>query len=825
MDDAPVLDAPDLFDSRRIRLADIDGSGVVDIVYLASDGVRLYLNRSGNSWSAPYKLASFPPIDNVASVSVTDLLGNGTACLVWSSPLPNEARAPLRYVDLMGGQKPHLLVGVENNLGAETRVQYASSTRYYLEDRLAGRPWITRLPFPVYVVERTETYDRISRNRFVTRFAYHHGYFDGVEREFRGFGMVEQWDTEEFAALNSDQRLSPDTNTDASSHVPPVLTRTWFHTGVYLDRDRISNFFAGLLDDKDTGEYYREPGLNDEQARRLLLDDTVVPPGLNVDEEREACRALKGAMLRQEVYALDGADKQPHPYSVTEQNFTIRLLQPQGENPHAVFFSHPHEAISYHYERVPLDTAEYLPTWYARRQAGALGPEEQAAAAKTAIHAGTPSVAHSDSLERTFLTVAHNRFKRSDTPPSDPPTEEFYSTRVVFDIEGNQREVIDAKDRVVMRYDYDMLGNRIHQASMEAGERWALADVAGKPIYAWDSRGHRFRTAYDALRRPTEAFLRESSGPEVLIELTVYGESQANPEVKNQRGKAVRLFDQAGVVTSEEYDFKGNLLASRRQLAREYKATLDWSLDVTLEGEVYTSSARFDALNRPISVTTPDISVYRPTFFDPNSSVVVRLAAERLGFTDIERRIIVGEPLTPPREPEEFWGSATVTALRTVWTLLDRSGLSFAELDALFSTWFIDPGNTVAISAKAGEPIDTCDTTKLRITGLTAEVLSRMHRFVRLWRRLGWTIAEVDRAIHALAPDPNTPVLTNETLVRLDHLNALSSQLRIPIAQTLAFWKPIDTAEPDSLYRRLFYNPAVFKPQDEDGRVVEESPV
>jgi RHS repeat-associated protein len=1157
MDDAPVFDAPDLFDPRRIRLADIDGSGVVDIVYLAGAGVRLYFNRSGASWSAPYKLASFPPIDNVASVSVTDLLGNGTACLVWSSPLPNEARAPLRYVDLMGGQKPHLLIGVENNLGAETRIQYASSTRYYLEDRLAGRPWITRLPFPVHVVERTETYDRISRNRFVTHFAYHHGYFDGVEREFRGFGMVEQWDTEEFAALNSDQRLSPDTNTDASSHVPPVLTRTWFHTGVYLDRDRVSNFFGGLLDDKDTGEYYREPGLNDEQARRLLLDDTVIPPGLNVDEEREACRALKGAILRQEVYALDGTDKQPHPYSVTEQNFTIRLLQPQGENPHAVFFSHPREAISYHYERVPtdprvahsltlevddfgnvlksaavaygrrqsdpaleardqirqgelhiiymesrvtnhveaadeyraplpcesrgyeltglalgtgrvrftleellnaglaaaiiayeqspspgalqkrliehtrtlyrnndlgaalplgqlesralpfesyklaftpgllagiygakvtdsmlandgryvhsegdnqwwipsgrvfhspgadddlaaelahaqqhfflsrryrdpfgqttfvtydvydlliteirdalgnlttigardasgalvtpgidyrvlqprlitdangnraaanfdamgmvvgtaimgkrdetprqgdllegfvpdlgedvvashltnpladphailhrattrlvydlfayyrtkerpqpspnvvyaivrethdadlapgkqtkiqhsfsysdgfgreiqkkiqaepgpaprrdpvtgriiivdgepefteqdvsprwvgsgwmvfnnkgepvrqfepfftdthgfefevrigvspilfydpvgrvvgalhpnhtwekvvfnpwrqetwdvndtslipdprtdaevgdffrrLDDAEYMPTWYAQRQAGALGPQEQAAAARTAIHAGTPSVAHADSLGRAFLTVAHNRFKRSDPHPSDPPTEEFYSTRVILDIEGNQREVVDPKDRVVMRYDYDMLGNRIHQASMEAGERWALADVAGKPVYAWDSRGHRFRTAYDALQRPAETFLREGARPEVLIERTVYGESQANPEVKNQRGKAVRLFDQAGVVTSEDYDFKGNLLASRRQLAREYKATLDWSLDTTLEGEVYTGSTRFDALNRPISITTPDNSVYRPTFNESN---------------------------------------------------------------------------------------------------------------------------------------------------------------------------------------------------------------
>ena len=58
--------------------------------------------------------------------------------------------------------------------------------------------------FPVHVVERVETYDRISRNRFVTRYAYHHGYFDGDEREFRGFGMVEQWDTEEFAALDRD---------------------------------------------------------------------------------------------------------------------------------------------------------------------------------------------------------------------------------------------------------------------------------------------------------------------------------------------------------------------------------------------------------------------------------------------------------------------------------------------------------------------------------------------------------------------------------------------------------------------------------------------
>ena len=90
----------------------------------------------------------------------------------------------------------------------------------------------------MHVVERVETYDHISRNRFVTRYAYHHGYFDGEEREFRGFGMVEQWDTEEFAALSASGALPTPTNIDAASHVPPVLTKTWFHTGVYLGRDR-----------------------------------------------------------------------------------------------------------------------------------------------------------------------------------------------------------------------------------------------------------------------------------------------------------------------------------------------------------------------------------------------------------------------------------------------------------------------------------------------------------------------------------------------------------------------------------------------------------
>ncbi len=276
MDNAPLFDSPDQFGQQRIRLADIDGSGTTDIIYLGRDSVRLYFNQSGNRWSEQRQLNQFPRTDNLSSVMTADLLGNGTACLVWSTPLPGETRQPMQYVDLMGGQKPHLLVKSVNNLGAETHIQYAPSTKSYLADKLAGKPWITKIPFPVHVVERVETYDRISGNRFVTRYAYHHGYFDGAEREFRGFGRVDQWDTEEFAALEADGLLEAATNLDEASHVPPVLTRTWFHTGAYLGRNHVSNFFAGLLDENDVGEYFREPDLTDNQARELLLADTVV---------------------------------------------------------------------------------------------------------------------------------------------------------------------------------------------------------------------------------------------------------------------------------------------------------------------------------------------------------------------------------------------------------------------------------------------------------------------------------------------------------------------------------------------------------------------
>jgi hypothetical protein len=50
----------------------------------------------------------------------------------------------------------------------------------------------------------------------------------------------------------------------------------------------------------------------------------------------------------------------------------------------------------------------------------------------------------------------------------------------------------------------------------------------------------------------------------MLVQQTIYGESALDPEAYNLRGKPYRVADQAGVVVSNDFDFKGNLLIDGR---------------------------------------------------------------------------------------------------------------------------------------------------------------------------------------------------------------------------------------------------------------------
>ena len=100
------------------------------------------------------------------------------------------------------------------------------------------------------------------------------------------------------------------------------------------------------------------------------------------------------------------------------------------------------------------------------------GDDEQDAAQKAAVHAETPSIEHLDVLGRTFLTVQDNHYTDVEVLGGDGTstiTDKDIETRVVLDIEGHEREVIDAHDRVIMRNDWDMAGRQMRTVGMDAG--------------------------------------------------------------------------------------------------------------------------------------------------------------------------------------------------------------------------------------------------------------------------------------------------------------------------------------------------------------------
>jgi RHS repeat-associated protein len=319
------------FNLQHLHLTDIDGSGTTDIVYTGKNKIQVWFNQSGNSLKDPDEFFNpFAEINNQTKIAFVDLLGNGTSCLVWSSPLPANSTAPLRYIDLMGGQKPHLMQQYLNNLGKEVTFKYKSSTQYYIDDKAKGKKWITKLPFPVQCVSEVIVEDKVSQTRFCNLYTYHHGYYDAVEREFRGFAMVEQQDSEQYEHAKA---------IDNNLFQPVVTTKTWFHTGAYLNREKI---FHQLQD-----EYY---------PHAPVLPEAGLPDDLTIDEVRECYRALKGLPLCQEVYSDEGSEEiQKHPYTVTRHNYHVQKIQPKGAQQYAVFLSNEKETLTFNCERNPVD--------------------------------------------------------------------------------------------------------------------------------------------------------------------------------------------------------------------------------------------------------------------------------------------------------------------------------------------------------------------------------------------------------------------------------------------------------------------------------------
>jgi Tc toxin complex TcA C-terminal TcB-binding domain/Neuraminidase-like domain/Salmonella virulence plasmid 28.1kDa A protein len=259
-----------------------------------------------------------------------------------------------------------------------------------------------------------------------------------------------------------------------------------------------------------------------------------------------------------------------------------------------------------------------------------------------------------------------------------------------------------------------------------------------------------------------------------------------------------------------------------------------------LQSEVFPWSLPFDLVFEEVHAYLEHLGVPRHelmrTFQKPGTPpdpTDAAIAADYLGLGPADRQIISGM-LNSSRKPWEFWGypaaspGAWLTELRTVRLFLDKSGLSYAELVELLKTRFInskpaDPNLGIVIVST--DPLDpgTCDTEKLRIANagnnlpdsVLQSFLDRVHKFVRLWHRLGWTARELDKAISVLQIGrPSDAGFDDVFLVNLSHIERLRRDFKLSVEQLLALWAPIDVAGEGSTYQKLFQNPAVLKPVD-----------
>ncbi|MGA2704759.1 MAG: neuraminidase-like domain-containing protein [Isosphaeraceae bacterium] len=157
---------------------------------------------------------------------------------------------------------------------------------------------------------------------------------------------------------------------------------------------------------------------------------------------------------------------------------------------------------------------------------------------------------------------------------------------------------------------------------------------------------------------------------------------------------------------------------------------------------------------------------------------------------------------------------------------LKAAALDAASFDArawLDKAWHDGDFNRVLVLA---DPDTGCsfDQTILRHANgspADAEVFLRVNLFVRLWKKLGWTIEEVDRALQVALPRysqhlslAHIGAAFKTALLYLAHLKALDKHLAIGThgrLKLLTLWANLPTAGKNPLYEQLFLKRSILK--------------
>jgi hypothetical protein len=218
----------------------------------------------------------------------------------------------------------------------------------------------------------------------------------------------------------------------------------------------------------------------------------------------------------------------------------------------------------------------------------------------------------------------------------------------------------------------------------------------------------------------------------------------------------------------------------------------------------------------------------------PNNPTDGEIAAEYFGIStdanaafDEKRLILVADPTNDGQK--EIWGEKGGSWLNDVGNVknfLRKTSLEYNELLALLDLKFINPVGDIIVHHRNS----SCDTDQKVIQVLDAPKLDRIHRFLRLWRKLkGWKMWELDLVIRQRGVGDKSPAgewLLSETfLINLFYFSQLRNRLsaKTTIEQMCALFDDLNTetrftklheTREDALYQNLFLNRRLINPPD-----------
>jgi hypothetical protein len=252
-------------------------------------------------------------------------------------------------------------------------------------------------------------------------------------------------------------------------------------------------------------------------------------------------------------------------------------------------------------------------------------------------------------------------------------------------------------------------------------------------------------------------------------------------------------------ITQEEYrvftgkQFDGSDAATASDPVRRFYGYDDPSLTATP-----SSLANVPEFLRRTGIGyTELVELFKTKFINPGREAVEYLNDLKIGLQAFVTLYENGFP--DPPSPEV---STALQNARIEWNDFKQwSKATFKDIDDVKAL------NNVLLLYERDSKCDLTTTKIHRLDKATPrdEQFMKLHRLIRLWRKLGWTIQDLDKAMTALGAIDITPDL----LQGLASIVWLERDLGLKSAIILSLWSTIDTYGEGSLYKKLFQSKAV----------------